>query len=744
MLKIRGVILLGLFTLIFASCSQKPNSGNSEKDRFINDLISKMTIEEKIGQLSLFSAGIDPTVPMSNPKYADDIKSGQVGAIFAAFTTHDVERLQRMAVEESRLKIPMLFGYDVIHGFKTIFPMPLAETASWNPELIQQSARIAADEASATGINWFFAPMIDVTHEPRWGRGVEGIGEDPYLGSVVAAARVKGYQGSSLAESNTVAACPKHFAAYGAVEAGKEYAPVDMSESRLRNLILPPFKAAIDAGALTIMSSFNDINGIPAAAHKFLMTDILRGEWGYDGFVVSDFGSIDSLVVQGYAEDNEQTADLAFNAGGDMDMEASSYKDNIAKLVEDGKIDINDINRSVRNVLSVKWELGLFEDPYKYINKEREKTAMLTADNIEVARKIARESFVLLKNNNQVLPLKSDKYKSIALIGPLADNRADYMGTWIAQGDTLSVTSLLAGLKKQLSQNVKLSYAKGCDIDSNDKSGFRKAMAIARKSDVIVFAIGEKGNMSGESGSRGDISIPGVQSELLYKLATLNKPIVLVLSNGRPMAIEKEVGAADAILDIWIPGTTGGDAVADVLLGKYNPSGKLPVTFPRSVSQVPIYYNHLPSNRPGDPANRYSCSYIDIPFTPLFPFGFGLSYTTFDYENLILNNTKGGNKEKVTVSVKVTNTGDFDGEEVVQLYIRDMAASVIRPVKELKAFKKAFIKRGESLEVTFELIPERDFAFYRADMSWGTEPGTFTVFVGSNSKELLEAKYLLN
>ncbi len=736
-------IFTALLLIFFSSCSSGHEKKKYDKETFIKGLISKMTLEEKIGQLSLFSAGIDPTVPVSNPKYADDIKAGRVGAVFAAFTTRDIERLQKMAVEESRLGIPMLFGYDVIHGFKTIFPMPLAETASWNPELIEHSARVAADEASAAGVNWFFAPMVDVMHEPRWGRGVEGSGEDPYLASIVAVSRVKGYQGDDLKKMNTVAACPKHFAGYGFVEAGKEYAPVDVSEARLRNLILPPFKAAVDAGALTIMSAFNDVNGIPAAANKFLMTDILRGEWDYKGFVVSDFGSIDSLVVQGYAANNEQTAELAFNAGGDMDMESSSYKDNIPSLVKEGKISIADIDRAVWNELNVKWELGLFEDPYKYIDKEREKEKMLTKKNLETARQMARESFVLLKNKNSVLPLNLKKIRSIALIGPLADNKADYMGTWIAQGDTLNVVTLRQGLLKQLPKNIKLNYAKGCDIESGDRSGFREAVNAARKSDIILLAIGEKGNMSGESGSRGNITIPGVQSELLNRLAKLNKPVVLLLSNGRPLAIEDEVSASDAVLVTWIPGITGGDAVADVLLGKYNPSGKLPVTFPRSVSQVPIYYNHLPSNRPGNPANRYSCSYIDIPFTPLYPFGYGLSYTTFEYSDLKLDSDKGGKSDNVKVSVRVKNTGDFDGEEVVQLYIRDLAASLIRPVKELKAFKKIFIKKGETKEVTFTLIPEKDFGFYRADMTFGTEPGWFDIFVGTNSDNVLKEKYLL-
>ena len=452
---------------------------------------------------------------------------------------------------------------------------------------------------------------------------MEGSGEDPYLASVVAVARVKGYQGDDLKDAHTVAACPKHFAGYGFVEAGKEYAPVDVSEERLRNMILPPFKAAVDAGALTIMSAFNDVNGIPSAANKFLMKDILRKEWGYKGFVVSDFGSIDSLVVQGYAEDNKQTARLAFNAGNDMDMESSSFKDNIPALVKEGKIDMKDIDRAVKNVLNVKWELGLFDNPYLYIDKTREKERMMTEENLETARQIAKESFVLLKNKNSILPLDLKKIKSIALIGPLADNQADYIGTWIAQGDTLDVVTLYEGLRKQLPAGVKLNYAKGCDIEGIDRSGFAKAIKVARNSDVILLAIGEKGNMSGESGSRGNITIPGVQSELLYKLSKLGKPVVMLLSNGRALAIEKEVKAADAVLVTWIPGTTGGDAVADVLLGKYNPSGKLPVTFPRSVSQVPIYYNHLPSNRPGDPSNRYSCSYIDIPFTPLYPFGYG-------------------------------------------------------------------------------------------------------------------------
>jgi beta-glucosidase len=737
-------IYLTLVTVLFIlqNCT-KSKVQNSEKEQFIDNLIGKMTLAEKVGQMTLYSSGEDPTVPVFNPKFREEIEKGGAGAIFASISMDSIKYLQSLAMK-SRLKIPMLFGYDVIHGYKTIFPIPLAETASWDMEMLEKTAAVAADEASASGINWVFAPMIDLARDARWGRVSEGAGEDPFLASLAAVARVKGFQGSDLKSNNTVAACAKHFAAYGASESGKDYNTVDISENYLREVYLKPYKAANDAGVSSMMSAFNEVNGVPATANKILLTDVLRGEWGFKGFVVSDFASVGELMNHGFAKNKEECAELSINAGLDMDMEAAVYKADIVQpLVDNGKIELKELNNSVRRILRVKYDLGLFDDPYKYCNKDRAKNNVFTDSNIEIARDMARKSIVLLKNEQAILPLNFSKYKEIALIGPIAKNQADPMGTWIAQGDTTSVVTLYKGLKKQLPKDVKLNYAEGSKIDSNDKSGFNKAISIAKKSDIILLALGEKGNMSGEAASKGNIGLPGVQSELLEALSKLNKPIVLLLTNGRPLTIEKEVNLADAVLETWILGTTSGDAIADVLTGKYNPAGKLPMTFPRQIGQLPIYYAYKSTGRPANAKVRYSSRFLDIPFTPLFPFGYGLSYTKFDYSNIKIDKETITNNDVLTVSVDVKNTGNYDGEEVVQLYIRDFIGSVTRPVRELKSFIKLSIKKDKKKTLIFKINPDKDLSFVRADLSKGTEDGDFEIFIGGDSNAQLSVKFTL-
>ena len=724
-------VKLFLIGIVFISCKTEPQK--SEKDQFIDSLIEQMTLQEKVGQMILYSSGEDPTIPVFNPKFREEISKGGAGAIFASISMDSIKYLQSLALK-SRLKIPMLFGYDVVHGYKTIFPIPLAEAASWDLEMIKKSAQTAASEATASGINWTFAPMIDIARDARWGRVSEGAGEDVYLGSQIAIARINGFQGDSLNNISTMASCAKHFVAYGAAESGKDYNTVSLSEYDLHDVYLKPFKAVVDNGVASIMSSFNEVNGIPATANKKLLTNILKDEWQFNGFVLTDFASIGELINHGVASNKEECAELAINAGTDMDMESAIYKEKFIKpLLDNNKIEIQKLNDAVKRILNVKYDLGLFDDPYKYCKTKNLTNKLFTKENQETARDMARKSIVLLKNKNQLLPFNFSKYKRIALIGPLADNQADPLGTWIAQGDTTSVVSLYSGLKKQLPKNINLKYAKGCDIESNDTSQFAQAITLAKNSDIILMALGEKGNMSGEAASKGEIGIPGVQSQLLKEIAKLNKPIVLILMNGRAMTIEKDVKLSDAVLETWLLGTTTGDAITDVLIGEYNPSGKLPVTFPRNIGQVPIYYAHKNTGRPANEKVRYSSRYLDIPFTPLFPFGFGLSYTTFEYSNLKLDKKIITNDEVITVNIAIKNTGNYDGEEVVQFYIRDIVGSITRPVRELKAFQKIFLKKGETKNLIFKIQPKQDLSFTRADLSYGTEDGNFQVFVGGSS-----------
>ncbi|MBP7369647.1 MAG: glycoside hydrolase family 3 C-terminal domain-containing protein, partial [Paludibacteraceae bacterium] len=660
--------------------------------------------------------------------------------IFNAHTVEYVRKLQKIAVEESRLGIPLLFGYDVIHGHKTIFPISLGESASWDLKAIEKSARIAATEAAASGLNWTFAPMVDISVEPRWGRVSEGAGEDPFLGSQIAAARVRGFQGNDLADTTTVLACVKHFAAYGAPLAGRDYNTVDMSQRVFLDVYLPPYKAAIDAGALSVMSSFNEFDGVPATGNKYLLTDILRNQLGFKGFVVSDYTSVNEMVHHGIVANEEEAALLAIKAGLDMDMQGEVYAKYLKGLIEKGLVDEKTIDQSVRRILKVKFKLGLFEDPYRYCNEAREKRTIYAPEHLEAAFDVAKRSMVLLKNENKVLPLK--KGEKIAVIGELAASKRDLLGSWKAAGDWNFMKSVLDELKEYNGEKNVL-YAEGCKKMGDDRTGFAQAIATARRADKIVMVIGEDAEWTGEAASRSNINVPGVQTELLEQLKLLNKPLVVVLMNGRPLVLTKENELADAILEAWFPGTMGGKAVTHVLYGEYNPSGKLTMTFPQNLGQVPIFYYEKNTGRPIYLGNdKYKSKYLDCPNDPLFPFGFGLSYTTFEYSDITLSTNELQQNGSIVATVTVTNTGKTDGEEVVQCYIRDMVGSVTRPVKELKGFEKIFLKAGESKKVSFTITPDL-LAFHRLDMTYGTEPGDFKLFIGGNSRDVKETSFKL-
>ncbi len=716
-------------------------------DRFVTDLMSKMTLEEKVGQLNLLTSNWDTTGPVLRERYRDDIKRGDVGAIFNAHTAAFTRELQELAVEETRLGIPLLFGYDVIHGYKTIFPIPLGEAASWDLEAIEKSARVAAVEAAAAGLHWTFAPMVDIARDPRWGRISEGAGEDVFLGTQIAKARVLGFQGDDLRAVDTLLACVKHYAAYGAAQAGRDYHTTDMSERELWDTYLPPFRAAVESGVATVMTAFNDLNGVPATASDLLVRDILKTRWGFEGFVVSDYTSVNELVPHGFAVDEREAALLAFNAGVDMDMQGASFLRYLPQLVQEGEVSAQAIDRSVRRILEMKYRLGLFDDPYRYSDEAREQEAIYKPEHLEAARHIARKSIVLLKNEDALLPL-DDEDLSLAVIGPLADSEADMIGSWTAAGERRDKpVTLLEGIRARVGDDVSIHYARGASylFDDTGRTGFSAAIAAAARADVIIAAMGERWDMTGEAASRTSLQLPGMQQELLKALRGLGKPIVLVLMNGRPLAIEWENDHVDAILETWFAGTEGGNAIADVLFGDYNPSGKLPVTFPRNAGQVPIYYNMKNTGRPYDDEDeeqKYRSRYLDAPNSPLYPFGYGLSYTQFEYSDLSLDQAEMAAGDAVTVSVQVTNSGDYDGEEVVQLYTRDLVGSVTRPVKELKGFRKIFLKEGESKTVEFELQPA-DLAFHRRDMSYGAEAGEFQVFVGGNSVDVLEGTFRL-
>jgi beta-glucosidase len=715
---------------------------------FIDQLLGRMTFEEKAGQLGLYTSDWSVTGPTVREGYKEDIRAGRVGAIFNAYTADFTRDLQRLSVEETRLGIPLLFGYDVIHGFRSIFPIPLGEAASWDLIAIERSARVAATEASAEGIHWTFAPMVDIARDPRWGRIAEGAGEDVYLGSLIAAARVRGFQGDDLGAVDTVLATAKHYAAYGAALAGRDYSTTDMSDRELRSTYLPPFKAAVDAGVATVMTSFNELNGVPATGNRYLITDILRGEWGFDGFVVSDYTSINEMVPHGYASDLAHAAELTIDAGVDMDLQGGVFTEYLAELVKGGRVTDAQVERAARRILEMKYRLGLFEDPYRYSDPARQAAATDKPEFLEATRDMARRSMVLLKNAGATLPLSRNP-GTIALIGPLADSKADLIGSWSAAGDRdEKPVTVREALVERLGNRGRLLYERGAGYafeDASDQSGFEAALEAARAADVVIAVMGERADMSGEAASRVTLDLPGAQTALLEQLVATGKPVVLVLMNGRPLALEWADENVDAILEAWYPGTMGGPAVVDVLFGDYNPSGKLPVTFPRTVGQVPIYYDVKNTGRPYTPdkANeKYLSRYLDTPNTPLYAFGHGLSYTRFEYSDVSLDATEIGPGDTLTASVTVTNMGDSVGEEVVQLYVHDLVGSVTRPVKQLKGFERIRLAKGESRSVRFSLNAD-DLAFYRADMSYGPEPGDFELFIGSSSDDVRAARFSL-
>ena len=726
--------------LIFSACKAPQTKQEDPTDAKIDSLISLMTLEEKVGQLTLYTSDMDQTGAFIRQEYESDIKQGKAGAIFNAYGADYTRRLQEMAVNNTRLRIPLLFGYDVIHGHRTIFPVPLAEAASWNIPAIQNAARVAAEEATAEGLHWTFAPMCDISRDPRWGRMVEGAGEDTYLASRIAEARVKGFQGDDLAANNTVAACVKHLAAYGASEAGRDYNTVDMSESRLREVYLPPYKAAVDAGAVTVMTSFNDLNGIPATVNKFLLTDLLRDEWGFKGFVVTDYTSIMEVLYHGVAADSADASALSLEAGVDMDMQAGFFQKTLPGLVEKKIISEAKIDEAVRRILKVKYQLGLFDDPYKYISNEREKNDIMRPDQLEAARDMAKRSVVLLRNEAQTLPI-SPKVKNIAVIGPMGDNKRDMIGSWSAAGDWSKSVSLIEGLQARYPE-ATISFAKGCEIEGGNNQGFAEARKIAQKADFVILALGEAYWMSGEAASRSNIDLPGLQQELAELIVGAGKPVATIIFSGRPLTINWLAENSPALVQAWFLGTQSGHALADIVSGDYNPSGKLPVTFPRNVGQIPIYYSMKTTGRPFDANNKYTSKYLDVSNEPLFAFGYGLSYTQFEYSNLQMDKATVSAKDDVNFTVELQNTGKVAGEEIVQIYVNDQVASVTRPLRELKAFKNVFLEPGQSIKIEFSL-PFESLAFYKADGSFGTEPGRFTLFAGGSSNAPLSAEFEL-
>ena len=738
------LISIVCINLLYISCSNISNEIEDELDIKVDSVLSLMTLDEKIGQLTLYAGEMDQTGPTHKKQYEQDIKDGRVGAIFNVHGVENIRKLQNFAVKNTRLRIPLLFGYDVIHGFKTTFPIPFAEACSWDIDLIEKTACLSAKEAAASGLNWTFNPMVDIARDPRWGRVAEGSGEDTYLGSLIAMAKIRGIQGKSLNDPFTLAACVKHFAAYGAPMGGREYNTVDMSDRVLRETYLPPYKAAVDAGVATAMSSFNELDGVPCSGNKYLMTQILRNEWGFGGFVVSDFTSIKEMVEHGFAKDLKHAGELAINAGVDMDMQGSTYWNYLKESVNDGKVSELQINESVKRILKLKYKLGLFANPYLYLDQKREQEITCSKEMMEHALLSARKSVVLLKNDEfkgqKLLPLPTS-VRRIALIGPLCDNKTDLLGTWNANGDEEKVVTLLTGLKNKL-PNVNIEYSKGADFVGNDKSGFSLAKSIALRSEIIVCAVGESISLSGEAASRSDIGLPGVQQELIEELVKTGKPIIVVVMAGRPLTLELLSKNVEAIIFTGHLGTRSGDAIADILVGDYNPSGKLVMTFPRNIGQIPIFYNSKNTGRPFNATDPYTSKYLDVSNEPLYPFGFGLSYTSFEYSNLRLSKSSIHKSDSLTLTFTLKNTGKYDGEEIAQLYIRDLVGSVTRPIKELKGFKKVFLKVGEQQEITFT-INENMLRFYDANMKFIAEPGLFKVFIGGNSKDLIDAGFEL-
>ncbi|TXI69261.1 glycoside hydrolase family 3 N-terminal domain-containing protein [Flavobacterium sp. UBA6195] len=725
-----------IFVLLF--CFTSIYSQQNEIDRKVKELLQKMTLEEKIGQLNQYSGDSEATGPITiNPNKQSEIKNGQLGSMLNVKSVEHTQQFQELAMQ-SRLKIPLLFGLDVVHGYKTTFPIPLAEAASWDLEAIELSARVAAVETSASGIHWTFAPMVDISRDPRWGRVMEGAGEDTYLGSKIAYARVKGFQGNNIGDTDAVMACVKHFAAYGAAVGGRDYNSVDMSYRMLWETYLPPFKAALDAGAATFMNSFNDLNGIPATGNTYLQRDILKGKWNFKGFVVSDWGSIGEMIAHGYSKDSKEAAFQAITAGSDMDMESNAYRNNLAELVKENKISIDVIDDAVRRILYKKFELGLFDDPFKFSNPERQKAALTNLEHTKAAREVASKSIVLLKNDKNILPLSKDT-KTIAFIGPMVKPKRINHGFWainLKDVDSTYIVSQWEGLQRKVGKNTKLLYAKGCSVEGTDKSGFKEAIAVAKKADVVILSIGEAFNMSGEAKSRSTIQLPGVQEDLIKELQITGKPIVILINAGRPLVFNWTAENMPTIVYTWWLGSEAGNAIADVLFGDYNPSGKLPMTFPRTEGQIPIYYNHFNTGRPSINEDKvYKSTYIDLPNSPQFPFGFGLSYTTFQYSDLKLSTQKIKSSETIEVTFKLTNSGKFEGEEVVQLYLRDKVGCVVRPIKELKDFEKVKLAVGETKTITF-IIDKSKLSFYNDKLEYITEAGEFDLMIGSSSEDI--------
>lgn len=714
----------------------------------IDSLLSIMTLEEKVGQMVQYNGYAELTGPGakegSELEKFNRIKSGGVGSMLNVLSAAETRRVQELAIENSRLGIPLVFGYDVIHGYKTMFPIPLAEVASWDMDAIATSARIAGTEAAAAGVHWTFAPMVDISRDARWGRIMEGAGEDPWLASQVAGARVRGFQGDDLADNQTIAACAKHFAGYGFAEGGRDYDAAEIGNSTLHNVVLPPFKACVDAGVATFMNAFNDVNGTPATGSTYLQRDLLKGAWGFDGMVVSDWGSIQELIPHGVAADKKDASRIAVLAGSDMDMEGYCYENELVRLVKSGAVEESLIDDAARRVLRLKFRLGLMDDPYKYCDEQREQEVLLSEEHLEAARDVARKSIVLLKNDGNLLPLASTG-GSIAVIGPLADDKDTPLGNWRGQATENSAVSLLEGLEAALGQSRAITYAKGCvltdepwsfmhelSINTADRSMIPEAVRVARQASVVILAVGEDSQQSGEARSQANIGLAGVQNDLVEAVLEANPNTVVVLMNGRPLAVPEIAEKAPAIVEAWHLGSQAGNAIADVLTGAYNPAGKLPVSFPRSAGQCPVYYNYKHSGRRGPNDNVFWVHYIDEDYSPLWPFGFGLSYTTFEYGDLEISNDKLTREGSITASITITNTGQRAGEEVVQLYIRDLVGSTTRPVKELKGFQKIALEPGASKTVTFTITPQ-DLEFYTANNAWESEPGQFHVMVGPNS-----------
>ena len=735
----RIILFAFLSVLLFASCRGRREASLKDVDPRVDSLIRIMTLDEKIGQMVLFTSDWDVTGPTIREGYLDDIRSGRCGNIFNAYTVDYIRELQRVAVEESRLGIPLMFGFDVVHGHKTIFPIPLGESCSWDLDLIRRSASASAAEAAASGLNWTFAPMVDISVDPRWGRVSEGAGEDPYLGSLIAAARVKGFQGENLANPLTVLACVKHFAAYGAPFGGRDYNTVDMSERQFREFYMPPYKAGVDAGALSVMTAFNEYDGVPATGNQYLLKDLLKGEWNFQGFVVTDYTSINEMVHHGYARDEAEAGVKAVNAGVDMDLQGEVYFSYLRGLVDSGFVREKTIDDAVRRILNVKAKLGLFDDPYLYCDRARENQVVSNPEIKALSRDAARRSMVLLKNEG-CLPF--DRGDRIAVIGELAASRRDLLGSWKAAGEWDDMNSILDAVRAY-NGAANVIYAEGCRKIGSDRSGFGEAMDAVAQADKVLMVIGEDWDWSGEAASRTDIGVPGIQSELLKMIASAGKPVAVVLLNGRPLVLEEESKAADAILEAWCPGTMGAEAVTDIVFGQYNPSGKLTMTFPRSVGQVPVFYYEKNTGRPIYlPNDKYKSKYLDSPNEPLYPFGYGLSYTDFKYSNLTLSSPKMKKGHTIDATVTVTNIGSRTGEETVQLYIRDLIGSVTRPVKQLKGFQKLVLAPGESRTVTFTIDDEM-LSFWRHDMTFGIEDGDFKVMVGGSSSDLLQTSFSL-